>query len=115
MVQGQKGKGTTEMRQGLIAWRATGAELFRPHLLALLAEGYGRAGQIEEGLGVLAEALGAAHKSGKRFYEAELYRLKGQLTLRKFQVPGSRFQVPNFPSLTPNTKHLAPNRQAEAE
>jgi hypothetical protein len=27
------------------------------------------------------------------WYEAELYRLKGQLTLQKFQVSGSKFQV----------------------
>ena len=34
-----------------------GAGLIRPYYLALLAEAYGKAGQIEEGLTVLAEAL----------------------------------------------------------
>ena len=81
-MQGQQARGITHMRQGLTAWQATGAELFRPHLLALLAEAYGKAGQAEEGLSVLAEAMGAARKSGKRFYEAELYRLAGELSLR---------------------------------
>ncbi len=42
-------------------------------------------------------------------HEAELYRLKGELTLQKFQVSGSRFQVP------PNTQHPTPSPQAEAE
>ena len=41
----------------LAAYRATGAELSRPYFLALLAEMYGKAGQTEEGLTVLAEAL----------------------------------------------------------
>ena len=35
---------------------------------------------------MLAEALAAVDKTGERFYEAELYRLKGQLTLRQFGV-----------------------------
>jgi predicted ATPase len=74
------------MRQGLAAWRATGAELWWPSHLVLLAEVYGRAGQVEEGLSMLAEALSAAHKSGERFYEAEMYRLKGELTLAQSRV-----------------------------
>jgi len=35
---------------------------------------------------VLVEALAWADKTGERFYEAELYRLKGELTLKQFQV-----------------------------
>jgi TOMM system kinase/cyclase fusion protein len=80
--QGQRAKGIAQMRQGITAWRATGAELQRPYYLALLAEAYGKAGQAEEGLSVLAEALTAVHKTGERQYEAELYRLTGEL-LRK--------------------------------
>ena len=50
--------------------------------LALLAEAYGKAGQVEEGLTALAEALAVVDKTGERYYEAELYRLKGELTLQ---------------------------------
>ncbi len=91
--QGQGEEGIAQMHQGVAAWRATGAEVWRPYFLALLAEAYGKMGQPEEGLNVLAEALAAVHKTGERFYEAELYRLKGQLTLQKFQVSGSKLQV----------------------
>ena len=49
--------------------------------LAVLAEGYGRRGQPEVGLTVLSEALAAVDQSGVRFYEAELYRLKGEFLL----------------------------------
>ena len=75
--------GIEQIRQGVAAFRATGAEIFRPYFLALLAEAYGVAGQAEEGLAVLAEALEAVEKTGERFYEAELWRLKGELTLQK--------------------------------
>jgi predicted ATPase len=69
------------MHQGLSAWQATGARLAWPGWLLLLAEAYGNAGRVGEGLRVLAEALAAVHKSGERRWEAELYRLKGELLL----------------------------------
>ncbi|HJY82524.1 MAG TPA: hypothetical protein VKK81_15765 [Candidatus Binatia bacterium] len=53
----------------------------RPHFLTLLAEAYAKAGQVKEGLKVLAEALDCVSKTGECCYEAELYRLKGELTL----------------------------------
>ncbi len=48
--QGQVEEGIAQMRQGMAAWRATGAGLARPYFLALLAEAYGQGGQTEEGL-----------------------------------------------------------------
>ena len=53
----------------------------RPYFLALLAEAYGTMGQPEEGLHVLAEALALVDKTGERWYEPELHRLKGELLL----------------------------------
>ncbi len=106
--QGQEEEGPMQIRQGLAAYQAMGSELVRPWFLALLAGAYGKEGQTEEGLAVLTEALDAADKSGERFCEAELYRLKGELTLQKFQVSGSKFQVPD-------PRPLALNPQAEAE
>src|SRR5262249_25420230 len=80
--QEQVEEGIAQMRQGLAAHRATGAGIVEPYFLALLAEAYGKGGQVEEGLSVLTEALAVVNKTGERFYEAELYRLKGQLTLQ---------------------------------
>jgi predicted ATPase len=48
----------------------------------MLAEAYGKVGQTEDGLAAVAEALDWAQKTGGRYYEAELYRLKGTLTLQ---------------------------------
>jgi predicted ATPase len=80
--QGQGEEGIKQLRQGLTAWRATGTEVARTHFLALLAEAYSQVGQTEEGLTVLTEALAMMDKTGERMYEAELYRLKGELTLQ---------------------------------
>jgi predicted ATPase len=74
----------------------------QPVVLVLLAEAYGKVGQTGEGLTVLAKALTAVDKSGERYYEAELYRIKGTLTLQQFNVQGSKFQAPDPRSLTPD-------------
>ena len=79
--QGQEEEGMAQLQQGLAAWRATGAEVFRPYGLALLAEAYAKVGQPEEGLPLLAEALAVANDKGERRWDAELYRLQGELLL----------------------------------
>jgi predicted ATPase len=86
--QGQAEKGIAQMRQGLTSYQATGADLYRPHFLALLAEACGKGRQTEEGLSAVAEALDGVRQTGERYYEAELYRLKGELTLAQSSVQG---------------------------
>jgi predicted ATPase len=90
--QDQEEEGIAQMRQGLAAYRATGAELRRPYYISLLAEAYGKEGQAEEGLNTLAEALNTVNKTGERWYEAELFRLKGELLL-KSEIQGLRSEV----------------------
>jgi class 3 adenylate cyclase/predicted ATPase len=91
--QGQNEEGITQIRQGLATHQAVGAGIFHSYFLALLAEAYGKAGQAEDGLAALAEALTVVDNSGERFYEAELYRLKGELTLQQSSVPGLESRV----------------------
>ena len=80
-TQGQTAEALAQMRQGLAAVCATGAELLVPYFLALLADACGHAAQAEEGLRLLAEALVMADHHAERWYEAELYRFKGELLL----------------------------------
>jgi len=63
-------------------YRSTGAMLTVTYFLALLAEAYGKMRGAREGLTLLAEALAMVSSSGERFYEAELHRLQGKLTLQ---------------------------------
>lgn len=80
--QGQSAQGIVQMRQGIRAYRATGAEVYMPYFLGLLGEGYGYAGQTEEGLATLTEAFAVLQTTGERPYEAHLYRLQGDLLLQ---------------------------------
>jgi predicted ATPase len=81
--QGYVQEGIEQITQGLTAWRATGAEIARPYFLALLAEAHGIMRQPEAGLTTLAEALALVDKTEERWYESELYRLKGVLLLQQ--------------------------------
>jgi predicted ATPase len=56
--------------------------------LALLAQALDKAHQTEERLSLLGEGLAVAHRKGERNYEAELYRLKGELLLTQARVRG---------------------------
>jgi predicted ATPase len=75
-------EGITQIHQGLAAYRATGATANRPYYLSLLAKVSAKMGQFSEGLEALAEALATVAKSRVRWWEAELYRLRGELLLQ---------------------------------
>ena len=81
VAQGQEEEGMAQMRQGWAAYRTTGARFRGSHFLALLAEACMKVQHVEEGLSALTEALTAVDDTGGRYYEAELYRLKGELLL----------------------------------
>jgi DNA-binding winged helix-turn-helix (wHTH) protein/predicted ATPase len=95
--QGYGAAGIAQVRHGVAAYQATGAELSLPYQLALLAEACGKVGQTKEGLTVVAEAVALVNKSDARFSEAELYRLKGELSLQSRQVKTS----PKSPTPSP--------------
>jgi predicted ATPase/DNA-binding winged helix-turn-helix (wHTH) protein len=90
-AQRQHAEGIAQILQGVSARHATGASLYRTSDFALLAEVYGQAGQVEEGLRVVAEALVMAETTEERVYEAELYRRKGELLLQ--QAPSHASQA----------------------
>jgi predicted ATPase/class 3 adenylate cyclase len=79
--QGHAEEGVQLINQGLAMCRTTGAVAFETMYLTDLAEACRTAMLFEEGLRALAEAFAIAEKTGERIYEAELYRLKGELTL----------------------------------
>jgi predicted ATPase/class 3 adenylate cyclase/ribosomal protein L40E len=80
---GRNEEGITQIQKGLAAHRATGAELYRPYFLCLLAEAYMETGRFDDGLVALTEALTAAGEKEIGYYEAETHRLKGKLLLRQ--------------------------------
>jgi predicted ATPase len=73
--------GIARTREGITAWRATGAELFLQFHLTQLAAAHGNVGQADVGLTVVAEALALVERGGEHIWDADLYRVKGELML----------------------------------
>ncbi len=81
IAAGDVAAGIAQMRTALDAWRATGAGLGLPSHLGRLAEGLLQAGDVDAAEVTLDEAFAFMERSGQRYYEAELLRLRGMLEL----------------------------------
>jgi hypothetical protein len=73
----------------------------------------GKGGQPRRGVALVTEAVAFMEKHGERFYEAELYRIKGELALRAGETAkrgnGEKVSLPD-----PKSQILAPEGEAEA-
>jgi len=97
--QGQVQEGIAQMRQSRMSPRLA------PYVLA---EAYGKVRQVEEGLTLLAKVLAFMDKTGMRRDEAELYRIKGELTLQQLKMKNGELKITE-------TKYIIASPQAEAE
>jgi DNA-binding winged helix-turn-helix (wHTH) protein/tetratricopeptide (TPR) repeat protein len=106
---GESARGIERMRRGLAAYEATGACLWRPHFLGLLARALGKAGRVDEARAAVTEAVELAGRSGERYSTPELHRLKGELILR-----GSRPATAGAGTAGKAEEAAAPGVSAEA-
>jgi predicted ATPase len=86
-MQGRGEEGIAQVRQGIAAYRATGAAAVVPYFCTVLAEVYGHLGHPEDGLQALAEAHTLVEQQEERWWEAEIHRLQGVLLLRQTGTP----------------------------
>jgi predicted ATPase len=90
-MQGEGAAGLAQLRQGMAAILAAGHESARSLCLLLLAEAIGRAGQVEDGLDLLTEALTAFETSQRGDMLTEAHRFRGEFMLR--QAPPAAAQA----------------------
>src|SRR5215469_5126047 len=91
-LSGQPEAGIPEMRKGFDSWRACGCEIMLTVMAAPLVRAYGMCGQVDKAFAALAEATALVENTGERVYEAELYRLKGELTLKRPDSTNSKVE-----------------------
>jgi tetratricopeptide (TPR) repeat protein len=113
ITQAQWAEGVAQVQQSLEVYAL---ELWRTVYLAWLARGYGEIGQGEDGLAAVAEALRLVEKNDERMYEAEVYRLKGELTLAQSGVrrPVSDVKISSESQET-DSRPVTADPQGEAE
>jgi predicted ATPase len=80
--QGATGEGIALMQKNLAVQRSLGAKISYTEFLTLLAQIYGKAGRIEEGLAAVAEAIELAPRMSEGVIKAETQRVKGELLLQ---------------------------------
>lgn len=78
-VQGEGQHVTAQIDRAVADYRATGSQTWLPYFLGLQAETYLRGNRLDDGLGLVAEALELGKKTGERCWEGELNRIKGEL------------------------------------
>jgi predicted ATPase len=79
---GDVSAGIEDMERGIGLWEGSGSVVTTPYYKTLLAEGYAAAGQPELGLKQLQEAQSMVDRTGERYYEAEICRVRGELLLQ---------------------------------
>ncbi len=78
-LEGKVKEGIKEMRRSLAIMEGTGTLTCFTRLMARVVDACRKAGEIEEGLVAVNEALEVVQKYDERYVEPELYRLKGEL------------------------------------
>src|SRR5207249_4931977 len=86
-MQGQGEEEITQVRKGIAAYRATGASVFVPYFYTWLAEVSAHLGHVEDGIQALTEAHILVEQQEKRWWEAEIHRLRGILLLKQTGTP----------------------------
>ncbi|MCC6169169.1 MAG: AAA family ATPase [Caldilineaceae bacterium] len=81
--QGDVAGGVARIERGVAAWRSLGIIPLVPMFLLLRARVCHDGGLTQEGLQTVAEALALIEQGIGHYPEAELYRLKGELLLKK--------------------------------
>jgi len=74
---GNVAEGIEQMQQSMKAFRATGAGSVMPYFIAILADVYLENSQPEDAMAWLEKAETAAQANTEHFFDAEIYRLKG--------------------------------------
>jgi DNA-binding winged helix-turn-helix (wHTH) protein len=81
--QGDGSRGLAEIREGLEALRRSGLQLANSLQLSFLASACLRLDRVDEGLAAVDAGVSYCRESSERLFEAELWRLQGELMARR--------------------------------
>ena len=86
---GDTDSGLTQLRRSITALEATGAAIWVHFGRYLLAQALTKTNHREEARGLVDQTLSAVERTSGRWYEAELYRLRGDLLLNGRAAPAA--------------------------
>jgi predicted ATPase len=83
VLQGKVEAGTAQAQKEIMALASENERIYFSGTFANLAEVQINAGQFEEAQAMLSEAFAAIEKTDERYWEAELHRLQGEVSLQQ--------------------------------
>ncbi len=86
-AQGKTADALRAITFGITEWRSTGSTVFLPSCLSYLASAYTELGQSETAWRCIDEAITAMETTQERWYEAEIYRVAGEIARRQQPAP----------------------------
>jgi predicted ATPase/class 3 adenylate cyclase len=92
-MEGDSQEGVPELEKGIAAWRATGAGATLSYYRTLKAEALNFLGKAEDALQEVDMARAELEKTADRWWEAEIYRLRGTMLLRHSMAPPSEAEA----------------------
>jgi DNA-binding winged helix-turn-helix (wHTH) protein len=75
--------GVARMTHHMLELKAAGSEYISDRCLIFIAKALCQLGRFDEGLSLIDESFAFIERSGQRYYEAELHRMKGELLLAR--------------------------------
>jgi class 3 adenylate cyclase len=80
-IAGDLEGGVARMQHHMLELKAASSEYISDRYLTFVATAFGRMRRFDEGLSTIDESFPFIERSGQRYYEAELHRLRGELLL----------------------------------
>ena len=81
IVEGDQNGGMRSVQAGVEEWQATGAEYMMTYFLSLIAVAKINAGEVQDALSLLENSIQRIERSGERWLEAEVHRIRGEAFL----------------------------------
>ena len=81
-LSGKPSEAVEMLKSGLTKYRSTGATVWVPMYSSYLAEAYAELDHLDDAWRHIEEALAAVKSTGERWWQAEVYRIAGELALK---------------------------------
>jgi class 3 adenylate cyclase/tetratricopeptide (TPR) repeat protein len=78
---------------GLAALKSTGATMCLPYYSSCLAMNHAKIGQFEDARRLIREAMRTIEETNERWFEAEIYRISGEIELKSPNLGGAKPEV----------------------
>src|SRR5262252_2510857 len=91
-LTGQASDAASLMASGIALFRSIGSTYWLPTFLSYLATAYAELGQFDEAWSCLSEAMTAIESTGEAWFEADVYRIAGEVTLQTPQAEAAKAQ-----------------------